>query len=191
MKQAVKILAFITISVFVFNHSIAQLKLPVVNSIGPDIKKVIEDYPNHFSNLQGELIMEHPQSADYQCNFNVNGAEQVIVTQYSSKKIPIGSWQALMLTTEEFKEAKRKFKTLYNQLNHLTVQASHLTGIYEEPTEEKKFTSVVFSFDNADDLKKLKVEIMMAYELMEWKVKVLVYTKEREDNERGNIEESR
>ncbi|HEX7902910.1 MAG TPA: hypothetical protein VF487_03445 [Chitinophagaceae bacterium] len=191
MKQAVKILAFITISVFVVNHSIAQLKLPVVNNIGFDIKKVIDDYPNHFSNLQGELIMEHPQSADYQCNFNVNGAEQVTVTQYSSKTIPVGSWQALMLTTEEFREAKREFKTLYNQLNNLAVQASYLKGAFEAPTEEKKFTSVVFSFnDAADELKKLKVEIVMVYELMEWKVKVLVYTKEREDNERGNtIEE--
>ena len=190
MKQAVKILAFITISVFVVNHSIAQLKLPVVNSIGPDVKKVINDYPNHFRNLQGELIMEHPQSADYQCNFNVNGAEQVTVTQYSSKKIQVGSWQALMLTTEEFTAAKKKFKALYNQLNNLAVQASHLKGIFEEPTEERKFTSVVFSFDDAADaFKKLKVEIVMVYELMEWKVKVLVYTKEREDNERGNTSE--
>ncbi len=37
---------------------------------------------------------------------------------------------------------------------------------------------------------KLKVELSMQYELLEWKLKVLVYEKEREDNERGSVEEN-
>ena len=61
-----------------------------------------------------------------------------------------------------------------------------LEGRYEEPAEEKKFTSVIFSFDTDDEaMKKLKVEIVMLYEPMDWKIKVLVYDRDREDDERG------
>jgi hypothetical protein len=195
MKQIVKTLVGITISVSLTASASAQLKFPVPNGIAPDVTKVIKDYPNHFNNLQGDLIIQNPQSTDYECNFKVNGAEQVTVTQYTSKKVAISSWQAVMLTTESFEEAKKKFKALFNQLNNLSVRMEntdllYLKGTYESPGEEKKFTSVVFSFENADEtIKKLKVEIIMAYELMEWKVKVLVYDREREDNERGVIVE--
>jgi len=157
---------------------------------------VIQDYPNLFVNLQGDLLIEHSQSADYACNFKVQGAEKATVTRYSSKNNDVCSWEALMLTTDEFSDATKKFKALFGQINNLPVQMSnsgtfHLKGEYESPVEEKKFTSVVFSFITEDEaMKRLKVEIVMLYEPMEWKVKVLVYNREREDNEKGSaIEE--
>ena len=192
MNQAVKSLALITISLLCLNPLYAQLKLPSVQAgISQDVKKVIEDYPNQFHNLQGELLIEHPQSADYACNFKVHGAEKAMVTRYSSKNNDVCSWEALMLTTEDFDAAGKKFKALYSQLNHLGVQMPgagtfHLKGDYEIPTEEKKFTSVIFSFSTEDEaMKRLKVEIVILYEPMEWKVKVLVYNQERADDERG------
>lgn len=195
MKKSVKTLALLTISFLLFNFSNAQLKLPSINGIGRDIKKVIEDYPDRFANLLGELIVQNPQSADYQCNFKVSGAEETTITRYSSKNNNVYSWQSLMLTTESFEKARQKFKILYNQLNNLEVNPGgsgsfHLIGTYETPAEEKKFASVLFSLKSADEaIKKLKVEISLQYEMMEWKVSVLVYDREREDHESGKSEE--
>jgi len=197
MKKSVKTLALLTTSILFFNFSNAQLKLPAINGIGGDIKKVIEDYPSRFAHLSGEVIVRNPQSTDYQCNFNVSGAEKTTITRYTSKKEDICSWQSLMLTTESFEKAKQKFKTLFNQLNNLVVdpdraKSFHLKGIYETPVEEKNFTSVLFHFSPDDEaVKKIKVEISMQYELMEWKIRVLVYDREREDNEKGNTIEGR
>src|SRR5262245_61236062 len=101
MKKSVKSLVLITISAFIFKSSAAQLKLPVVNGVTNDVKKVIDDHPNHFANLKGEMITQTTQTIDYACNFKVNGAEETTITQYSSKK-PVYSWQAVMLTTESF-----------------------------------------------------------------------------------------
>ena len=191
MKKTVKTLVLITTTALLFNYSSAQLKLPVLNGIGSDIKKVIEDYPDRFANLLGELIVQNPQSTDYHCNFKVNGAEETTIIRYSSKNNDVCSWQSLMLTTESFEKAKQKFKTFFNQINNLAVNPGnagtfHLKGTYEAPVEEKKFASVLFSLKPVDEsIKKLKVEISLQYELMEWKVSVLVYDREREDNERG------
>ena len=196
MKKSVKSLVFITITTFIFNLSQAQLKLPVINNgISRDVKKVIEDYPNRFINLMGKMLVENTQSTDYQCNFTVDGAEEAIVTRYPAKN-EICSWQALMLTTDDFEKAKQKFKSLYNQLNNLSVtignaKTFHLKGTYETPAEENKFTSVLFSFEpGSETVKKLKVEISMQFIVpMEWKIKVLVYDRERDDNERGKTVE--
>jgi hypothetical protein len=195
MKKSVKALVLITISAFHFSTAAAQLKLPVINGVSADVKKVIEDYPNRFINLMGEVKTENTQSTEYECNFKVNGAEEAFVTRYSAKK-EICSWEAVMLTTENFEKAKQKFKSLYNQLNNLGVNAgagknNHLKGKYEAPQVNMKFTSVVFSFDPETELtKKLKVELVMQYQApMEWKVKLLVYDREREDEERGAVKE--
>lgn len=192
MFKSVKSLVLITMSVFLFYSSNAQLRLPVISGgVGGDVKKVIEDYPNRFINLMGEVKAENTQSTDYNCNFNVSGAEEAIITRYAAKK-EICSWEAVMLTTDEFERAKQKFKSLFNQLNNLSVNIGvvknfHLKGKYEVPEEKKKFNTVLFSFEPTNEwAKKLRVEISMQYHApMEWKVKVLVYDKEREDDERG------
>ncbi|OSZ81321.1 hypothetical protein CAP36_08830 [Chitinophagaceae bacterium IBVUCB2] len=194
MKKSVKTLALITISFLFTTFSNAQLKLPGLNSVANDIKKVIEDYPNRFINLMGEVQMQNTQSTDYHCNFTVNGAEEAFITRYPAKK-EICSWQAVMLTTDNFDKARQKFKLLFNQLNNLSVKAGtgtfKLKADYESPEESKKFTSILFSFEPANEsVKKLKVEISMQYiEPMEWKVKVLIYDRDREDDERGAIKE--
>lgn len=194
MKKPVKTLALITISFLLSTYASAQLKLPGLNPVAADVKKVIEDYPNHFINLMGEMLAENTQSTDYHCNFTVQGAEEAFITRYPAKK-EICSWQALMLTTESFDKATQKFKSLFNQLNNLSVKAGtgtfKLKADYESPEESKKFTSVLFSFEPANEaMKKLKVEISIQYfEPMEWKVKLLVYDRERDDDERGAIKE--
>ncbi len=185
MKRSVKSLVLITISALVFKTSSAQLKLPVINGVTNDVKKVIEDHPNQFANLKGEMIAQTTQTIDYACLFEANGAEETTITKYSSKK-EIYSWQALMLTTESFEKAKQKFRSLFNQLNNLPVKSGDqqykLKGDYVQPDNKKKFSSAILS---AGD--KLKVEIsLQAYEPMEWKVKIIIYDTEREDDERGS-----
>ena len=189
MKPPVKTLALLTIFFFSFIITNAQIRFTSANTIAADVRKVIDDYPNHFDNILGEPIIQNPQSTDYQCNFKVSGAEETVITRYSGKRNTVSSWQALMLTTESFDEAKKKFRLLFSQLNNLTIKSKQLHGIYESPLEEKKFAGVLFSFSPADEsIKKLKVELAIEAEGMDWKVKVLVYDRDREDDERGDIE---
>jgi hypothetical protein len=187
MKKTVKPPGLITILLLCFNFSNAQLKLPVINGIGNDIKKVIAEYPGQFSTLMGEEVARNPQSTEYLCNFKVNGAEESSVTKYVASKKMVCSWQAVMLTTESFEKAKQKYKSLFAQLNNLEVNVGgkkyKLHGRLDAPVNGKKFFSSVFTTLPAEEaVKKLKAEVLMQYsEPMEWKVKVLVYEQEKED----------
>ena len=195
MKSAVKTLVLTTIIAFHLSSARAQIKLTPPSPIANDIRKVIEDYPGGFANITGEMIMQNTQSTEYQCILKVHGAEESSITRFSSASNNKYSWEALMLSTESFEKAKQKFRSLYSQLNKLSVQPAgensvKLIADYEAPEEARKFTSVVFSFTpSSENLKKLKAEISMQYELTEWKVKLLVYDRDREDQERGKITE--
>lgn len=195
MKNSVKSLVLITtVFLLCFISVNGQIKLPSINGVEADVKKVINDYPNHFANLMGEMIVQNSQSTDYKCVFNANGAEETTVTKYSSTK-NVCSWQAVMLTTESFDKAKQKFKSLFNQLNNLTTRIGHqavkLKGDFEQPDEKKKFSSVLFNLEPENETTgKLKVEILIvAHEPLEWKVKLLIYDRDREDDERGRKED--
>lgn len=196
MRKKVKTLVFITAAGFFFHPLRAQQNVPVASSFGNDIKKVMADYSSHFSHLTGNIIIENPQSADYQCNCQIAGAEESTITVYNSKNKKVVSWQAVMLTTDGFAAAKKKFNSLFGQLNNLTVSTGgtknfRLKGVYKPPVEEKKFTSVLFSFDPADEsVRNLRTELSLEfYAPMEWKVKVLVYDRDRKDNEKGKTAE--
>jgi hypothetical protein len=187
MKPPVKTLALITIFFLSLDPTNAQTKSNPGSTTGSDVRKIIEDYPNHFENLKGEIIIQNPQWTDYQCHVKPAGSEESIITRFSGKRNFV-SWRSVVLTTESFTEARKKFSSLYMQLNNLPVGSMRLKGNYEAPTEEKKFNSTIFSFDTpGESFRKLKVELVMEADQMEWKVKLLIYDRDREDDERGEI----
>jgi hypothetical protein len=171
----------------------AQIKFSFQNPIQSDLEKVVQDLPNQFKHIRGEEVVNNPQSTDYRSTILLKEAEECVVTKYSSRTKEIYSWRADMLTTDNFETAKKKFRALFSQINNLPVnfnnKAFHFKGQYEQPVEEKSFTSTIFSIDATDEIKNLKIELSMEYELLQWKIKILVYNREREDNERGETKE--
>jgi hypothetical protein len=183
-----------TISFILLTTTLQGQLIPVKNSFQSDLAKVISDYPAHFKNLAGESIMDNPQTTEYGCRQSVKDAISCRVSKYSSSVKEIFSWQAVMMSTESFEEAAKKFHSLYSAIQNLSVKINGETvvmkGKYIQPAEEMKFTSVVFDAGEKDpSLKNLKVELLLDTEMLDWVVRVLVYEKEREDNERGKTDD--
>jgi hypothetical protein len=76
------------------------------------------------------------------------------------------------------------------KLATITVQNNSfvLNGEFDVPDERKKFCASIFALTSNDGtLSKLKVEAAMQYEFPHWKVNLLVYGRDREDSDRGDI----
>jgi hypothetical protein len=173
-------------------ESRAQLKFPVTNNdLRTNLSKVITDYVDGFASLKGDTISVNSQSIEFATRINFQGSEQNTITQYKSKN-QIYSWQAVLLTSEDFDEASKKYKWLCNQLKVMTVKVQEysftLSGNFDEPDESKKFFTCIFKLTpNAANMPKLKIEASMQFEFPEWKINLIVYEREREDNEQGDI----
>ena len=196
MKMTAKQLLLVCISFFLLKLSHAQFKLPGTGNadVRNALERVIADFPKEFSSLKGDVLNTNPQTVEYASLLNFKSAERNIITQHSGKQ-PIYSWQAQMLTSEEFEAAAKKYKALYGQLKSMTITLNRdysygLAGEYDMPVESKKFSSTVFTLQpNASNLPKVKVELSLQYEFPEWKIYLMVYQKEREDAEQGKVKE--
>jgi hypothetical protein len=165
------------------------IKLPISNAFRTDVQKVIEQYHQQFESIRGNVLNKNPQTVEYASLLVPEGAQESVITKYSSRQKSIYSWQAVMLTTEDYATAVKKYKWLFSQLKGLNVKyvadLYTLRGDYEVPDESRKFTvSTLVLAHPPTPLRKLKVDVSMTFEFPEWKVSMLVYEKEREDDEK-------
>ena len=186
MKPLIATFIFI---LFVF--SLPAQVIPIKNAFQTDIAKVISDYPNGYKNIIGEQLIENPQSIEFESLVKVKDAIKCRVIKYSSNVKDIYSWEADMMKTDDFETASKKFKTLYNSLQHLSVNINGNTAIFKgdyiKPSEAIKFTTIVLDAgDKTPGLKKLKLALIMETDMLDWVIKIQVYEQEREDKERGN-----
>lgn len=141
-----KLPAFLCTAAFLWHYPTqAQLRMPIPTAFRGDVQKVVADFPSQFASLRGAVLFTNPQTVEYASLLQPNKAEACIITQYSSNGKPIYSLQALMLHTEDFSEAEKKYKWLFTQLKGLNVtyvvDQYTLYGTYEAPAEERKFTT--------------------------------------------------
>jgi hypothetical protein len=158
------------------------------------LQKVIEDFPNNFVNIKGDLLAENVQTIDYRSKVGIPGTECVL-TQYSAAKKAVYSWKADLAEEEDFGEAKKRFKELYGQIKNTIIKIEGekpfiLNGSYESPSEEKKFNTILFQLlPSGGDLEKLKVELSMNYMVTTWRISLTVYEREYKDDQRITVSE--
>lgn len=158
------------------------------NHTNTTLQIVLNDYPSGFRNIKGELVNRDPQSADFTSRAELPGALRTVITQYSaSDSNEIYSWKSLVMETEEFESAEKKYKELFAQLSNSIINIEGqkpyiLTGEYMAPTEEKRFNSSSLRLlpSAPGDLARAKVEIVMEYLVTEWKISLLVYDQDEE-----------
>jgi hypothetical protein len=182
----------LTASLFLGLRGQAQIRPPFTNNdLRTNLSQVLSDYVMGFASLKADTISLSPQSVEFTTKLDFKGCEQNSITQYNSKN-RIYSWQAVLLSSEDFEESSKKYKWLSNQLKVVTVKVQDysftLSGEYNAPDESKNFCSTIFKLTpNAANMPKLKIEASMQFEFPEWKVRLLVYERERNDNEQGDI----
>ena len=149
---------------------------------------MISDYPNGYKNIIGEQIIENPQSIEFECLVTVKDAIKCKLIKYSSNVNEIYSWEAEMMKTDDFETASKKFKAIYNSLQHLSVSINGSTvifkGDYLKPSEAIKFTTIVLDTGGkTPEFKNLKLSLILETNMLDWVIKIQVYEKEREDDQ--------
>lgn len=144
------------------------------------LEKVIQDYPNHFYNIKGELIGQALQTTRYKSTLELPGAASSTVTLATTTSGTGSDWTCTVLQTADFNEARDRFAEIYNQLsnNIITTQQQKtfiLNGQYETPNQDKKLTQVMFSLlPGVGDMKRLHVELTMNAAQQGWVVAINV-----------------
>jgi hypothetical protein len=163
------------------------------NKTNTVLEKVIQDYPNRFKNIKAEVIVENPQTTEYRSTVQIPGSTSGVITRYNSSKNDVYSWSSVVFESEDFDEVKNKFKEIFGQIKNSIVRIGGgrpyiLSGQYADPSEEKKFTTVLFELlPSAQEMKDLKVDLSIQYTLTKWKISLSVYDREKKDYEQNEM----
>lgn len=167
----------------------SQWRIPgLKNELATAVKRVLEDYPNGYKNLMGE-----PRDSSFQSKVTIGDAEAVQFIQHSASGRAVLSWQAVLLTTDNHDAARKKFRAAFQQLQGLSVKLGprgyKLRSAYDVPDLNQKFVALVFELEPVNSYtESIQVELQLTFQLpMEWMVGVLVYDRDRKDNEPGRV----
>lgn len=174
--------------ILVFSGFAGNTQSVFSNTTNTAIQKVIEDYPNRFSNIKGDKIGGNQHAMDYHSKVIVPGAANSIITSYPNSKPESFSWKSELFGSSDFNESKERFKELFNNIKNTIVKIDGLppyilNGIYELPQEDRKATTIVFQLLPASgDLQKVTVDLTLKNTANKWKICLSVYEKETSNN---------
>jgi hypothetical protein len=163
------------------------------NKTQATLEKVIQDYPNHFYHIKGELVSQALRATQYKSTVQLPGSSSGTVILYNASHSEGYGWTCKAFEGVDFEEVRDRFKAIYGQISNCIVTTGDqktfiLSGQYEVPREEKKSTCVVFSLLPAmGEMKKLKVELRMSQEGKEWKIYLSVSDQDPKEEAQGAI----
>ena len=143
------------------------------NQTNVALQKVIEDFPNHFRNIKGDLI--ETNGSDYKSKVEMPGAINCVVSNSGAEK-DMFAWKAQLYQSSNFDEARKKFSELYNQIHNTIIKIDGekpviLNGKYEAPDGEKKCTSIGFHVLPATgQMSRLRVELALHESAGTWTI---------------------
>jgi hypothetical protein len=184
-------LYLVFLGAFILGHA-AQAQLFTANKDGSNfataMKKVVEAAAKKYEPIRGEVLLQNPQTTEYESLIQPESAVDTKIIEYSASHGTVFSWQSVLLRSEEYADAEKKYRSVFNQLKGMNVtyivDNYTLTGKMESPAESKKFTTSVLTLAGPPQaLSKLRVEVTLQFEFPEWTVVLNVYEKEKDDKE--------
>ncbi len=185
MRNFVLTIAPVLLSATLFAQGVFSNKTQII------LEKVIQDYPNHFYNIKGELIGRVMQTARYRSTLQLPGSSSSTITLNTSSGFAGSGWACTVLETGSFETAKGRYAEIYGQLSNSIITSGNqktfiLSGQYEAPVEDRKVTRVVFSLlPGVGDMKNLKVDLSLQEEEKVWKIILNVQDKDGKEQAQG------
>lgn len=184
MKQITTHFAALLCLLFSTNSVQSQLFVQKDGAFLSAIEKVLSALPGQLKPITGELINNNPQSREYESKVLLPNSVSNSIVQYASvdNKKTIAAWHSVVLETDEFSVASKKFKWLYNQIKSGVYKCGgknlRLSAAYEAPKEELAFTSLIF--EEAGKRGTERIELSMQYAVTNWIIKLAVYNEDKE-----------
>jgi hypothetical protein len=149
------------------------------NQTNAALQRVIEDYPNRFKNIKGDLLQENTGSADYQSKVQIPGSLHCVISLVN-QPAHISNWTCSVFQSNDYDKAKQKYQELYEQISNTIIRIKGqkpfiLNGSYTTPEQESKSTATRFHMTPAPEcVQNLKIEINLRFR-EEWEVVLSVY----------------
>jgi hypothetical protein len=184
-----KIFCTLLFTVLIATASTAQfyksfLPSPEFNSA---LEKIVLDFRFNYKNIQGDSLVKDGGTETFESSVKIPGATNCVISYFNSRIDTTASWQAIMYTGENYKEAARAYQNVYrlvkkSRVNWIDHTSFGFTGDLEEPREELKFAVSRLKFDFEDRrYKNFEAEIELVNNYNNWEVHLNLQKRKADD----------
>jgi hypothetical protein len=170
----------------------AGLQAQLINKVLPTsqftttVTRVVESFQNNYGSIQGEALPADDDRDIYQSTIKLPGATRCVIYRFHSVEDTTASWQALLYTGEDFKEASRVYRNSFRQLKQAKFKeglSQHsLQGEMVPPTESLRFTtSILRPLAEEGIYKNFIAEIEMINTIEGWIVQLNLHSRKDDD----------
>jgi hypothetical protein len=155
------------------------------------IDAVLRDFPNNLRNITGDLVLAQGEFENYASMLALPESEHCVITRWHSTQDTTVSWQAAMLTTDDFGKADHAYRDLYRKLQQCYIQLVdgtivYLKGSWEPAKAGAAFTTSTLRLTLDDQrYREVRVELELVYQLAEWGVNINIFSKKPDDEVGG------
>lgn len=151
------------------------------------LTRVVENYQNNYGRIQGPELTPDEDRDVFQSTILLPGASHCVIYRFHSVEDTTASWQAVLYTGEDFKEASKIYRNAFRNLKQTKFTEggtqNSLEGDINPPTETIRFTSTILRPAVKTDIyKNFIAEIEMINTLDGWTVQLNLHS--RKDDEK-------
>ena len=119
------------------------------------LTKIIVDFNTNFNTIQGQEMTPQLEMNVYQSKTTLPGALHCSIIRYHSKLDTSASWQAILYDGEDFNDAFKIYKDIFNQLKKSKIvtadkKPAKFKGELQKPKESVRFASTELILETTD-----------------------------------------
>jgi hypothetical protein len=141
-------------SIFTSRAQFYKTYLPS-SEFSDSLSKIVKDFKNNFNLIQGKEMIPQPEMNTYQSKTTLPDALHCSIFRYHSIRDTSASWQAIFYDGENYKDAYRIYKDIFNQLKKCKIKIDDkndnaFIGDFGKPKESVRFTSSSLKLNSND-----------------------------------------
>lgn len=177
------LLSLVIVVVASISHAQFYKSLLASPDFSNTLEKIVLDFRLNFKTIQGDSLDSNGETETYESLVRLPGAKECLIYYFHSVQDTTASWQALMYTGDDYKEALRTYQDVVR-----LVKKSHVkwidktmvgfTGDLENPRQNTRFAVSTLTFDLDDArYKKFVAEVELVDNYNGWSVHLNLQTK--------------
>jgi hypothetical protein len=154
MKKTFFLILLFVASIFTSRAQFYKTYLPS-SEFSDSLSKIVKDFKNNFNLIQGKEMIPQPEMNTYQSKTTLPDALHCSIFRYHSIRDTSASWQAIFYDGENYKDAYRIYKDIFNQLKKCKIKIDDkndnaFIGDFGKPKESVRFTSSSLKLNSND-----------------------------------------
>lgn len=174
--------------VFLFFNAVAKAQFykPVLPSpaFSENLARITQSFRDNYYQIQAGQLPSQEDMDVYQSSVVLPGAQHCVIYRFHSIKDSSASWQGLMYSGDNYKDALKTYKNTCRQVDRCRVNLynnvpANFTGKMEEPDTDLRFVSSVYKLNTKDEAyKEFYAEVeLVNINFDEWEVRLNLQNK--------------